>query len=133
MKMTALDDGAKFMNQIAGAFPGAARIIRAQRQEVRGEILPHMEMSGLISWAGETYAKSRGTDPASRRARRELERFLQMLEARFETGEQEVDDLIAVSFLEGLVQTGESLPGLRALLGPRMLTWYRLACEGASP
>jgi len=93
-------------------------------------MLPHMEMSDLIWWAGETYASSQSLDEPSRRARCELEDFMRMLEDRFEVGDQDVDNLIAVSFLEGLAQTRESLPGLRSLLGPRMLAWYRKACEG---
>lgn len=120
----------QFMNEIAVALPGAARVIHARRQEERGEILPHMEMSDLIWWAGETYAASQNSDELGRRARREIREFLRMLEDRFEVGDQDLDDLIATSFLEGLATQRESLSGLRALLGPRMLAWYRIACEG---
>lgn len=130
MRPSVPDSGVQFMNEIAAAFPGAARVIRARRQEERGDLLPHMEMSDLIWWAGETYASSQSLDESSRHARRELEDFMRMLEERFEVGDQDVDNLIAVSFLEGLAQTRESLPGLRRLLGPRMLAWYRKACEG---
>jgi hypothetical protein len=120
----------QFMNEIATALPSAARVIHARRQEERGEILPHMEMSDLIDWAGETYAASQGPNEAGRRARWEIELFLRMLEDGFEVGDQDLDDLIATSFLEGLATTRESLPGLRGLLGPWMLAWYRKACEG---
>jgi hypothetical protein len=120
----------QFMNEIAAVLPTAARVIHARRREERGEILPHMEMSELIDWAGETYAASQMLDESGRRARREIMEFLRLLEERFEVGDQDIDDLIATSFLEGLVTTGASLPGLRSLLGPRMLAWYRTECEG---
>jgi hypothetical protein len=118
------------MNEIASALPGAARVIHARRQEERGEILPHMEMNDLIGWFDETYALSMGSGADAEHARRDINEFLTRLEAKFEVGDQDIDDLIATTFLEGLTSLSQGhLPGIRALLPTRMSTWYAQACE----
>jgi hypothetical protein len=119
-----------FMNELAAALPSAARVIHARRQEERGDILPHMEMSDLIDWFGATYAASQGHGVQADAARRDIDEFLARLEANFEIGDQDLDDLIATSFLEGLSSlTCVDSPAIKALLPRRMSIWYAQACE----
>ena len=117
------------MNRLAALLPEAAEVIRARRREQRGEILPYSEMDDLVHWLGLTYAQSRGSGAAAERARVVVHEFLQELESNFEIGNQDLDDLIAVGFLEGLRQVGPEFPSIRALLPPRLSAWFAHACE----
>ena len=118
-----------FMNQLVARLPEVAKVIHARRQEERGQILPYMEMGDLISWLGLMQARSRGSRAAGDRARVVVREFLEELENQFEVGNQDVDNLIAVGFLEGLRLTDDEFPSLRAMLPPRMSAWFALACE----
>ena len=120
---------ASFMDSLAAAIPEAGEIIRARRREQRGEILPYAEMEDLTVWIGRMNARSRGSGPVAERAGAVVDEFLQTLEGHFEVGDQNLDNLIAIGFLEGLRATGQEFPSLRTLLPRRMSAWFALACE----
>lgn len=112
------------MTELARAVPGAARVIAAQREENFGEVLPHMEMGDLIFWAGEKYRESTGDGDDAAIARMELTEFFRRMEAAFEIGDQDLNELVVVGFLEGLGLTKDAEPGIRAMLPPRMRRAY---------
>ena len=118
-----------FMNELAALVPEAAEVIKARRREQRGELMPYAEMEDLVRWLGSMSAQCRGSGEAAARARTVVPMFLAELENRFEVGEQDVDNLIAVGFLEGLRLAGSEFPSIRALLPSRMSAWFALACE----
>jgi hypothetical protein len=118
-----------FMNQLAALVPEAAEVIKARRREQGGEFMPYAEMEDLVKWLGSMSAQSRGSGETAARARAVLRKFLGELESRFEVGDQEIDNLIALGFLEGLRLAGSEFPSIRALLPSRMSAWFALACE----
>lgn len=79
-----------------------------------GEVLPHLLMADVERWAEAEIAKS---DESARAFVREV---LAFLEVAYATQGSEVEELIAVSFLEHLPRPGEPGSQLRALLGPRL-------------
>lgn len=74
-----------------------------------GELLPYLLLSDVARWAG----------PAVEKDRARVAELMQWLEARFTDGDVNVENLIAVGFVEMLPATPTGDP-LLELLGPSM-------------
>lgn len=119
-----------FMDEIIRLCPSAARVIAERRREEGSQINVYMEMGDLIYWLGETHKRARSSGSDAAAAASEVRTFLQLLERDFETGNQELDDLIAVGLLEGLRLTGDEFEYVRQELPPKMSAWFEAAERG---
>jgi hypothetical protein len=81
-----------------------------------GELLPHVLMADYERWA----------EGAIGRADAELGDLLDFLEAAYQTGDPELEELISVSFLEHLPRAREPGSELRELLGPTLKRQLRV-------
>ena len=107
-----------FMDEIAKSIPEARAVVQATRRE-QGEVLPHIEMAELTRWAIESIRTN--PKPTTNDA---VLRLLEMLERRFQDGDQDVDDLIGTSFLENLGQAGDDIDLMTRVLPDKLSAWY---------
>jgi hypothetical protein len=84
-----------------------------------GEILPHLLMGDLTRFTIRRYREMKLTNLAE--AREDVRLTLQLLERAMQIGDERLQELISVSFLENLHQAEEAYGGLRDLLGPALL------------
>ena len=77
-----------------------------------GELLPH------VFFGDVTRRLVALSEDGSDLAHAELDRVLAFLEDRFDEGDEQIQELIAVSLLENLPRPGESGVGIRRSLGP---------------
>jgi hypothetical protein len=101
-----------FVDKLVEEFPALQPMLREHVAE-SGETLPHVFFGDLTSYAVDEFV--RGTDLV------QLERLLDRLEESFSlTGDDEITNLIAVSFVENLPYRDEPGEGIRNLLGPKL-------------
>ena len=82
-----------------------------------GEPLPHVFFGDVTDWAVEQYAATKHGSAAAEDA---LTRLLNFLESGYTAGDSEVQNLIAVSFLENLPHSREENWEIRRRLGPTL-------------
>ncbi len=80
------------------------------------EILPHLFFSDLERYTGVLFLKSEHDEAA----RNKLRAILDELEHVYATGDEDLTNPIAVSFLEHLPRPNEPGGGIRKLVGPTM-------------
>lgn len=88
-------------------------------KEQDGEVLPHLLMADLERWAEAELGKGQEGSRAS------VQAVLEFLEDAYATQGDEVEELIAVSFLEHLPRAGEPGSELRTMVGPRLAEQLR--------
>ena len=103
-----------FVGSLAYQFPALRPLLQVHLDDQDGEILPHLFMADLERWAE---AQIQARDEASHLL---LEQVLAFLEMAYSTQGAEVEELIAVSFLEHLPRPGEPGAELRTLVGPNL-------------
>jgi hypothetical protein len=84
-----------------------------------GEILPHVFFGDLTRYVVSLCCAA-GSGSASSIEHRELDDILDMLEAEYAKGDDELQELISVSFLEHLPRPGERGSEIRNMLGRRL-------------
>jgi hypothetical protein len=89
-------------------------LLQEHLEDQDGGVLPHLLMADIERWAEAEIAKG---DDGARATVREV---LAFLEDAYATQGNEVEELIAVSFLEHVPRPGESGSQLRELVGPRL-------------
>jgi len=107
------DSQVLLLNELGRRFPKAGEIILAYRRR-EGRVGTYGEVGEVMFWM---------RDSAETNMAPEIREILQFLESKFEVGDQEVDELIAISFLEGLALSGMRFHALRAQLPERMAAW----------
>ena len=106
------DRTVRFMRSIADQFPAFEKLLEEHRSDF-GEILPHLAIADLERHAESLFL-------AGESGREELRAILVLLEEAFCSGDDELQELISVSFLEHLPRPGEPVAGIRDLVGPAM-------------
>lgn len=101
-----------FVGALAHQFPEVLPLLAEHLSDQEGEVLPHLFMADLERWA-EKKVMSDYDGPCG-----ELREVLDFLEFAFSAAGAEVEELIAVSFLEHLPRPGEPGCELRGMLGP---------------
>jgi len=114
-----------FLDSLGDALPEVGAVIHSTRRENDGLALATLEMADVTRWFIAAFRNYQSKTGRAGPAGEVVAKFLWMMEASFETGDQEVDDLIATSFLENLHQAGEDLSGILAILPGKLRTCYR--------
>jgi hypothetical protein len=78
-------------------------------------------MGDVTRFVVSTYEESQGETEAAASARATLEKLLALFEEAMVSGDREVEELVAVSFVENLNAAGEHYAEIRKLLGKRLL------------
>lgn len=104
------------LGALAWRCPALRERIDEHLQDNNGEVLPHVLMADYERWAESALATG---DP-------QLSEFLDFLEEAYGSGGPEVEELIAVSFLEHIPRPGEPRSELRELVGPRLKQQLRV-------
>ena len=107
-----------FIDRLIGAVPQLQPLREKHVEGNFGELLPHVLMGEITAEAVELYVRGdQGT----------VRRLLDFLETEAEAGhEGDVDELIAVSFVENLPYDGEPGHAITGELGPRLSEILRL-------
>jgi len=95
-------------------FKALRPLLQEHLEDQDGGVLPHLLMADIERWAEAEIAKGDGD------ARTFVQEVLDFLEDAYATQGAEVEELIAVSFLEHIPRPGEPGSQLRALVGPRL-------------
>lgn len=91
-----------------------------------GEVLPHLFFGDLTRYVVSLLLDiESGVGPKHSEAE-ELRALLNDLEHAYATGDEEIQELISVSFLENLPRPGEDASRVRAWLGPELAAQMRV-------
>ncbi|RIK03679.1 MAG: hypothetical protein DCC49_13905 [Acidobacteria bacterium] len=111
------------IDRLVARFPPLEPILREHIADNFGEVLPHLFFGDLTRFVVQQYCEQMSSDSGPRAATDSkpiVGELLDALEDEFTHGTSEVQELIAVSFLENLPARGERGEGIRELLGREM-------------
>jgi hypothetical protein len=111
---------AKLIHQLVALAPELGPVYRTHLDDNFGELLPHLMMGDITRWMGVLVSRVQAGGPT---APADLELFrtvMAFLEGQFASGDAAVQELIAVSFVENLWQTGEQFTAIKNVLGPSL-------------
>lgn len=103
-----------FVEQMVLKFPNLAPMLKDHIEANLGEILPHPFMGEVTE-----YLELRSPTSNSS-SERDLREMLKFFEESYVNGNDEVQNLIAVSFLENLPREGQQGDFIRKLVGPNL-------------
>jgi hypothetical protein len=106
-----------FVNATVVHFPKLRPILEEHMRDNFGETLPHLFFGDLTQYVQSLPALLGGEG-----ARSELREILGYLEDVYSRGDDELCELIAVSFLENLPRPGEPGSYIRDMVGPKLRT-----------
>lgn len=115
-----------FVQSIVARFPGLKPLL-AEHIKDNHEILPHLFFGDVTRYA-LSLVRARKPDQKP-----ELHMLLDFLEKAFEDGSEELQELIAVSFLENLQGTGDEGTHIIAMLGPRLTDQWHMISPSSRP
>lgn len=95
-------------------FPELRPLLQDHLDDQDGEILPHLFMADVERWAE---GRITADDEASKKL---VQDVLDFLEVAYCTQGDDVQELIAVSFLEHFPRPGEPASELRSMVGPNL-------------
>jgi hypothetical protein len=107
-----------FLPRLADAVPALEPLLREHLEDNDGELLPHLLLSDVRRWCVAHVAEERAT----------VQQVLDGLEAAVVSGDDAIENAVAVSFVEDLMADGPAGEAVLALLPPRMramLEWFR--------
>ena len=110
----------KLVERLAGRFPALEPLLREHRADNFGDVLPHVFFGDLTRFVVGHYRLVRESGDFEGPEGAELRALLDELEHAFASGDDEVCELITVSFLENLPRLGEENEGVRGQLGPTL-------------
>jgi len=86
-----------------------------------GELLPHLFFGDLTRYVVALFLETQSDDGSGSERAKVLRSLLEVLERAFAEGDEKIQELISVSFLEHLPRPREE-PGwqIRSLIGPQM-------------
>ena len=108
-----------FVRSMAARFPGLEPVL-AEHIKDNQEILPHLFFGDMTRYALSSVRVGRPDQTP------ELHRLLDLLEEAFSGGDEELQELIAVSFLENLQSTGDKGAHIITMLGPNLTKQWHL-------
>ncbi len=100
-----------FVEQLAHVDVRITKLLLEHKRD-HDESLPHLFMGDVARFAGEL-ARHRGPDDDA------LDELLAAIERALTSGLADVEELVVVSFLENLHQTGDAYGEIARRLGPR--------------
>lgn len=115
----------EFIERLVFRYPPLKPIFDEHVSDNFGEVLPHLFFGDISRYAIsqfleiESQAESQGIES-------ELRGLLDDLEDAYVDGDEEIQELISVSFLENLPRPYEEASGLRAWLGPALSAQLRV-------
>lgn len=109
-----------FIEQLVSKYPGLKPIFDEHVSDNFGEVLPHLFFGDLTRYVVARFTEVEGDPHEDTQAENELRRLLNDLENAYVDGQEEIRELISVSFLENLPRPGEEASGVRTWLGPEL-------------
>lgn len=107
-----------FIRSFVARFPGLSAVLDEHTKDHFGEILPHVFFGDITRYVLALFsAESHGGGLSPRR---ELLQILDFLEEVYSGGDEELQELISVSFLEDLPRWDEECSQVRELVGPNL-------------
>ena len=106
-----------FVQSLADRFPGLGAILDEHVKDF-DEILPHLFFGDLTRYVVNLFIAGRDTD--GKPTELELREILSHLEKAYASGDDELQELISVSFLEHLPRDGEDGSKIRGIVGPSL-------------
>jgi hypothetical protein len=103
-----------FVGALVYRFEELLPLLEEHLVDQEGEVLPHLFTADLERWAEVT------VEEGAEKAMARLREVLAFLEVAYSTGCEEIEELIAVSFLEHLPRPGKPGAQLRSMVGPRL-------------
>lgn len=107
-----------FVNVLVKRFPALVGLFQEHINDNFGKILPHVFFGDfaryVISLCFTAHTSGKLTEL------QQLQDILDFLEKSYESGDAEVQELIAVSFLEHLPRPGENGSEIREMVGPHL-------------
>lgn len=114
-----------FINALVERFPGLKRVLEQHTKGNFGETLPNLFFGDFTRYVLSLFDQMKVGDREFPAAQLELRRILAYLDDEFDRGDDEIKDLIAVSFIECLPRPDEQGSDIRKLLGPNMRAQLR--------
>jgi hypothetical protein len=113
-----------FVRSLVEHFPSLAPLLEEHLTDNFGELLPHIFLGDVVRWVLTLMATARAE--GSLAAQRELRAFLSHLEDVYVGGNEELQELLSVSFLENLPRPEEDGAEIRTQLGPSLTKQLRI-------
>lgn len=113
-----------FVRALVERFPRLAPLLEEHLADNFGELLPHIFLGDVVRWVLTLMATARAE--GSLTAQRELRQFLSHLEDTYASENEELQELLSVSFLENLPRPGEEGAEIRTQLGPTLTQQLRV-------
>jgi hypothetical protein len=107
-----------FVRSLVERFPALRPLLHEHLADNFGEMLPHVFFGDLTRRVLSLLDPSEDKEVFERRS--ELRDILTVLEAAYASGDEELQELISVSFLEHLPRPGEPGAAIRQMLGPTL-------------
>jgi hypothetical protein len=112
------DSTALLVRMLVEKFPGLSELYRKHLTDNFGELLPHVFFGDFTRYVVSLYLGCTGESEDSNV--RTVGEILECLENAYETGDEQVQELISVSFLENLPRPGETGSEIRKRMGPHL-------------
>jgi hypothetical protein len=110
-----------FIDGLVGKYPGLKPILDEHLSDNFGEVLPHLFFGDLTRYVVSRFLDfESAAETLDTAEERELGALLNDLEQAYSTGDEEIQELISVSFLENLPRPSEEASELRSWLGPEL-------------
>ena len=116
MSETSID----FIEQLVSRYPSLKPVFDEHVSDNFGEVLPHLFFGDLTRYVVAHFTEAQEGAHAGTQAENELRRLLNDLENAYADSQEEIQELISVSFLENLPHPGEEASGVRTWLGPKL-------------
>ena len=112
-----MSEQTQFVRSMVSRFPSLHSLLEEHIKDNYGEMLPHVFFGELTRYVlSLSFAASKsGLSP-----QRELQDILDYLEDMYSSGDQKVQELISVSFLENLPRQDEPGAQVRKMVGPNL-------------
>jgi len=107
-----------FVNQVAGLSPTLKVLLEDHVKDNFGEVLPHVFLGDVTRHVIALVQAPASDDSLA--VRREVKNILDTMEHGYATGNSEVQELIAASFLENLPAKEEPGSEIRGMVGPSL-------------
>lgn len=116
-----------FIERLVDRCPPLKSIFDEHVSDNFGEVLPHLFFGDLTRYAISRFLEVESEAvPQGMEAEPGLRRLLNDLEDAYADGDEEIQELISVSFLENLPRPGKEASGLRAWFGPELSAQLRV-------
>jgi len=115
-----------FVHALVEAFPVLGRLLDEHIEDNFGEVLPHLFIADVARTAVSALSGTTSEVPLGPFDSALIKRLLAFLEDRYISDGPEVQELLAVSFLENLPRPEEQGSEIRNMVGPAMQEQLRV-------